>query len=166
MKYFKNVNCVEELKKQYFGLAKKYHSDITKGNDNAMTEINNEYEVLFKKYKNIHRNTKEDVKSDTYEDKKGTSETPEDFKTIILTLLNLNVDIELCGRWLWISGNTKNCKDELKKLNCKWSPAKQMWSWHFDKDSTHYSKKRQTMDYIRGKYGSVKFEKEPTLALN
>ena len=32
-RYFNNVECIEELKKRYFALAKLYHSDITGGSD-------------------------------------------------------------------------------------------------------------------------------------
>ena len=48
--YFTNIKTVEELKKQYFALAKKYHSDITGGSAEIMKEINNEYAELHKKY--------------------------------------------------------------------------------------------------------------------
>lgn len=46
MRNFKNITCIEELKKQYFALAKKYHSDLTGGSDEKMKEINAEYEVV------------------------------------------------------------------------------------------------------------------------
>ena len=58
---FENVNCVEELKKQYFALAKKYHSDITGQSDEKMKELNNEYSELYKKFKDVHLNTKEAI---------------------------------------------------------------------------------------------------------
>ena len=32
-RYFSSVNCIEELKRQYFALAKLYHSDITGGDE-------------------------------------------------------------------------------------------------------------------------------------
>ena len=58
--YFKNVNCIEDLKSQYFTLAKMYHSDINGGNDEDMKAINAEYSELFKKYKDIHKSVRED----------------------------------------------------------------------------------------------------------
>ena len=52
-KYFKAVDCIEELKKQYYRLAKMYHSDINGGGDEAMKEVNAEYSALFAKYKGL-----------------------------------------------------------------------------------------------------------------
>ena len=58
MKYFSNIKTIEELKKQYFALAKKYHSDITGGSDDIMKQINAEYADLHKRYKDIHTSHK------------------------------------------------------------------------------------------------------------
>ena len=35
-----------------------------------------------------------------------------------------NVSIEVIGAFLWVSGNTKPYKEELKALNMKWSNNK------------------------------------------
>ena len=118
-RYFNNVNCIEELKKQYFALAKLYHSDITGGSDEAMKAINAEYSELFKTYKDIHKSIKEDAPEETYTAKESTKEAPEDFINIIRALLNLGLSVELCGRWLWITGDTKAAKEDLTKLGCR-----------------------------------------------
>ena len=159
MKYFTNIKTVEELKKAYFALAKKYHPDMG-GSVEIMKEINNEYETLFEKVKDIHTSVKEDSAEETYTAKAPTNEAPEDFINIIKFLLSLGgLDIELCGRWLWIGGNTKEHKEELKAMGCKWSSSKKLWSWHYDGDATPYHKKHsQDMSHIRSKYGSVSFE--------
>ena len=81
--YFENVKCVEELKKQYFALAKKYHSDITGGSDDKMKELNNEYADLYKVYKDIHASIKEESTEPYYTAKTLTNEAPEDFIKII-----------------------------------------------------------------------------------
>lgn len=155
MKNFKNITCIEELKKQYFALAKKYHSDLTGGSDEKMKEINAEYDELFKKYKDVHASPK----GETYTAKEPTSEAPDDFKNIIDALLRMGLSVELCGRWLWIGGNTKEHKDELKALGCKWAAKKKLWSWHYPEDSVKkYRKGTLSMDSIRGTYGSVAFE--------
>lgn len=160
MKYFTNVKTIEELKKQYFALAKKYHSDITHGSDEIMKEINSEYSDLFRVYKDVHQSIKEDSTEETYTAKTATNEAPEDFINIIKFLLSLGgLDVELCGRWLWIGGNTKEHKDQLKAMGCKWSSNKKLWSWHYDGDATPYHKRHsQDMSHIRSKYGSVSFE--------
>ena len=43
MAYFKNVNTLEELRKQYKELLKQYHPDNANGSTEATQEINAEY---------------------------------------------------------------------------------------------------------------------------
>ena len=162
MKYFTNIKTVEELKKQYFALAKKYHPDTANGSKEIMQEINAEYEALFPRYKDIHQSIKVDSPEDTYTAAQETAETAHDFITIISMLLNLGgLDIELCGRWLWIGGNTKEHKEALKALGCKWSKTKALWSWHYPEDSTrNFRKKGTEMSEIRAKYGSLRFSRD------
>ncbi|RAZ94948.1 J domain-containing protein, partial [Klebsiella oxytoca] len=47
MKYFNNVNTLEELRRQYKELLKKYHPDNPQGSTEACQEINAEYDRLF-----------------------------------------------------------------------------------------------------------------------
>lgn len=53
-KYFKDINTLEELRKQYRDLLKKYHPDNKGGNTKITQEINAEYDRLFKVLKNTH----------------------------------------------------------------------------------------------------------------
>lgn len=155
--YFKKVNSIEELKKQYFALAKKHHSDINGGSDEAMKAINAEYAELFKVYKDIHQNARKDNENATYKAEKATTEAAADFTGIVSELLKMQgVCVELCGRWLWISGNTIKHKDKLKTLGCKWCSKKKMWSWHSPEDSV-YKHRAKEMDEIRSVYGSTTF---------
>lgn len=54
MTYFKNVNTLEELRKQYKELLKKFHPDNANGATEATQEINAEYDKLFKVLKDRH----------------------------------------------------------------------------------------------------------------
>ena len=49
--YFNNPKTLEELRKQYKNLLKKYHPDNVGGSEEATKDINNEYEALFKALK-------------------------------------------------------------------------------------------------------------------
>ena len=48
MTYFKNVETLEELRKQYKQLLKQYHPDNPNGSTEATQQINAEYDKLFK----------------------------------------------------------------------------------------------------------------------
>lgn len=61
MMYFKNVNTLEELRKQYKELLKIHHPD-NGGNVAQMQEINAEYDKLFKVLKNRHESKTTDNK--------------------------------------------------------------------------------------------------------
>ncbi len=52
MKYIKNVETLEELKKAYKKLALKLHPDCG-GNEEEMKILNNEYDELFSKLKKV-----------------------------------------------------------------------------------------------------------------
>lgn len=54
MRYFKNVETLEELRKQYKELLKKYHPDNPNGSTKATQEVNAEYDNLFKVLKDRH----------------------------------------------------------------------------------------------------------------
>ena len=68
----------------------------------------------------------------------------------------------MCGRWLWIGGNTKEHKDALKAAGCRWCSGKKLWSWHFQEEGVPYHKRgrKYSMGYIRTKYGSEKFTRD------
>ena len=152
--WFKNVNCVEDLKKEYKKLAMKHHPDMG-GNTQDMQEINNEYDILFKKLKDVHSTA--DGKVYTSEHK--TTETPEEFKNIINILITLEgINIELCGSWLWVTGNTKEHKETLKSLGFRWSKSKYAWYYH-SADYKKTSKRNFTLNEIRELYGSEEIRK-------
>lgn len=149
MTYFTNVNTLEELKKAYRRLAMKHHPDRG-GSKETMQAINAEYEKLFKILKDKH--------NETADEHHQTTETPEEFIEIISKLINLDgLEIELCGSWLWIGGETKKHKEELKAAGCYWSSNKKLWYWRHPEDARHYHRGSKTIGEIRAKYGSQTF---------
>lgn len=155
MKYIKNVETLEELKKAYKKLALKLHPDCG-GSNEAMAELNNEYDEWFSKLKNTHKNKN----GETYT--KETDETPEQFKEILNRLFALkmdNVAIEIVGTFIWLTGNTKPYKDTLKDLGFRYSPKKYAW-YKAPKDYKKRSHKNYDMDTIRTMYGSQKIKEE------
>lgn len=147
-KYFTAKN-LDGLKAEYRRLVKKYHPDCG-GTDEIMKEINNEHDRLFEDLKAKHN-----AKADEYHQ---TTETAEEFREIIEALLNLDgLVIELCGSWLWISGQTMKHKDALKAAGCRWSSNKKMWYWRHEEEGRRWHKGNRTIGEIRTKYGSQVF---------
>jgi len=143
MTYFTNIESIDQLKKTYRKLAFKHHPD--KGGDaEIMKAINAEYEVLFKKF-----NVTDGVAGESkYNMNDG-------FREMINRIINLEgLEIEICGLWVWVSGNTKEHKEVLKESGFFWASKKKMWYWRPDEAKVRGSSGIKDMDYIRNMYGS------------
>lgn len=147
--YFTQCKTLDELKAEYRRLAMKHHPD--RGGDTAtMQRINAEYETRFEELKNEHNATRDEAHQ--------TNEAPADFIRIIEALLKLDgVEVELCGCWLWIGGNTYQHKDALKAAGCRWSQNKQRWYWRPLYGTSAHHRGTQSLGMIRAKYGSQRF---------
>ena len=147
MKYFVNIETIEELKKAYKELAKKLHPDLG-GNKEKFQEMNNEYDLLFKSLKANKKANKTKVKDN------------DNFKDIINELIKYNeLTIEIIGSWLWISGNTYPLRDMIKNLGLLWSIGRKNWYYTADNiehNNTHYKKK--TYDELKQSYGYTKIK--------
>lgn len=149
MKFFANCETLDELKAEYRRLAMKHHPD--RGGDvETMKAINAEHDALFELLKKQH--------NDSADEYHQTTETAEEFREVIAALLKLDgLTVELCGCWLWISGNTREHKEALKAAGCRWSKQKMMWYWRHPEDKRSYYRSKSTMSDIRQKYGSQVF---------
>lgn len=160
MKWFINSQTLEELKKQYKKLAVKNHPDVG-GTVEDMQEINAEYDILFAKLKNIH----ETAEGKTYTSKNETSETSNEFKDIINRLITLNdITIEICGSWLWITGNTYQHREALKHMRFRFSKSKNAWYYHTDVYRKNHGR-TFSLEEIRDLYGSETVKANPQLKL-
>ena len=111
-KYFETCKTLDELKAEYRKAALANHPDAG-GSKEAMQEVNAAYKEAFERLKH-QQNTA--AAADTSGRVKATAEAPEDFIQIIAALLKLDgLEVELCGRWLWIGGNTK----EIGRASCR-----------------------------------------------
>lgn len=160
MKWFQEIDNLNELRKLYRKLVVKYHPD-NGGSEEIIKEINAEYECLFKRLKNDFEH------KDTYKNATDKQRQQYDWqkdKQIREMVMQLSrfrdITVEIIGVWIWVS-NCYEYRKELKELGFHWAKQKQMWYLHFD-DFHKFSAKPASMSYIREKYGfvEVKFNTE------
>lgn len=142
-KWFTNVTTIEQLRKQYRELLKKYHLDNENGSVEVTQEINAEYDLVFSIL-----SKEEHSDSQSY-----TQEENEQFKTILNAIIGYNITIEIIGNWIWCF-NCYAYKDQLKSLGFTWCSKKKAWVWHSGEYHRHH-KKEIPLNDIRTKYGSA-----------
>lgn len=152
-KWFENPTTLEELKAQYKKLAFANHPDMG-GSTEAMQEINAEYEKLCAELATVHKN----AEGEFYWTPADKAEAPNEFIEIIEKLIHMDgITVELCGSWLWVTGDTKPHKDALKEMKFRWSANKSAWYFHHGTFHKR-GKDLKTLDEIRIMYGSERFE--------
>ncbi len=154
MKYFTNIKTLDELKKAYRKLAAKLHPD-NGGSTEEMKKLNAEYDEMFKKVKNFRTS----ASGETYESKTETTETAAMFREVIEKIINLNVDIDICGSWVWVTGSTYEVKDILKAAGFRWANNKKAWYWHSPEDGSR-NRKKMTLDEIKALHGCESVKKK------
>ena len=122
MAYFKDVNTLEQLRKQYRDLLKIHHPD-NGGNVSDMQEINAEYDKLFKALKDKHESKSADSKEENA--KTDFSNMKYDFsedaklREMLSKITSFDgITIEVCGNWIW-AFDSYNYRKELKELGFK-----------------------------------------------
>lgn len=138
MTYFNKCENLDELRAEYRRLIKLHHPDVG-GNAETMKAINNEYDLRFDELK------------------RGTphaGETPDAYRAAVESLLHLQgIIIELCGSWLWVTGNTYVYRETLKAAGYRFAAKKRAWYWH-PEDAYTTGRGKKTLEQIRMRYGS------------
>lgn len=91
----------------------------------------------------------------------------EEISLALNKIINLHgLIIEVCGAWVWVSGNTKEHWPVLKEAGFKFSPPKKMVYFRPHYASTRrYKKDGLSMDDIRNKYGADNIKAKKTFYL-
>jgi len=111
MKYFRHCKSLDEVKSEYKKLTQHYlPTETNPGYEAMMTLVDREYVEISQRPK---------VKQQSQE----IQEEFLVFPKIVKELISLELNLEICGSWLWVSGNTYNHSDKLKELGLKFSPA-------------------------------------------
>lgn len=145
MNYFANITDLTELKKTYKKLALQLHPD--RGGKTAdFQEMSNQYEKALKLLLS-GKMTSEEFENELKID--------EQMREALNQIINLNVNIEVVGSWIWLTGNTYPVKDDIKKAGFKFASKKKAWYWN-DGTFKKFSNKTLSLDEIKGKYGAQK----------
>ena len=160
MKYFKNTETLEELRKQYKELLKTHHPD-NGGNVADMQEINSEYDQLFKVLKDKHESKTADSDKGKADFNKKYYDFAEDkaLRDMLNKIIGFNgVKIEIIGNWIWCF-DSYGYRKELKELGFKYAGQKKAWYYHTEafRKKGH---KALSMDDIRNYYGSTEVQPE------
>jgi len=135
---FKNVSELAEAKKLYKKLAKQLHPDVG-GTDEEFKLLNNVYTDILQNGLYFSNEVKFDL----------------DLEKIISKILHFeNIEIEIIGKWIWINGDTKAIKEDLKSLGFRWASKKKMWYYGELKKTSN--RKEKDINEIRSTYGSQK----------
>lgn len=151
MKWFTNVRTVEELRKQYRQLMKKYHPDVGGSTEDAK-QINAEYDRLYAVLSRQEAQERPQGEQDTTEDKAAEDKA---IRAVLDALAGIDADVEIIGSWVWVTRNSFPYKELLKSLNFRYASRKRAWYFHAD-EYHRRSKREVSLDEIREKYGSQK----------
>ncbi len=134
------------MKKAYRKACIKYHPDRNPAGLEMMKAVNVAYQFLQEiSYNGVERPIHDEVNSDF-------GEILNEAINAVIGLSGIN--IEVCGAWVWLSGNTKQHKEKIKASGYWW--AKKKAAWYFrPADYKSRNKGDWDMDKIRDKYGSV-----------
>ena len=135
LKEFQDIEGINEAKKIYKTLAKKLHPEIG-GSEEDFKILNEIYNNLIEHKIYFSNSSKFDIELE---------------KIISLILHFENINIELVGSWIWVSGDTKEIKEKLKEIGFKWASKKKMWYYGEMKAKNPNPK---SMEEIKTKYGS------------
>lgn len=133
----------EDIKLAYRKACSLYHPDRNPAGLEMMKVVNGAWEAL-----------QDYVKGCVSEEGIEVENFGEEINEALNKIIHLGLTIEICGSWVWVSGDTRPHKDTLKEAGFKWAPKKMMW--HFSpKGERSYSRGKYTMDEIRIMHGSV-----------
>ena len=149
---------INDIKRVYRKLASANHPDKG-GNTETMQLINTAFAELCKFFESGNQTL--DVNELGNEEAKKF-----DFNFIMALKKMHGVKIEVCGYWVWLSGDTYSHHEAIKALGFKFSGAKKSWYWSPTINQSSYRRGCKSMKGIRVQYGSTIIPTEPQVAIN
>lgn len=160
-KYFKNVESLEELRKQYKTLLKKYHPDCG-GSEEITKEIIAEYERLFAELEKGDKYDRTNADETKAHNTKYNTTVDAELRAAVERIIRFEgLKIEIVGYWVYVTGNTYSYKDVFPTLKYWYAPGKKCWYWGGSDDYKPTKGYRgHSMKRNRAKYGSEIVETE------
>jgi len=152
--FFVNCHSVDELKKEFRRLAFIHHPDKG-GSNEAMQALNTEFTSR------LSYITTSASQDDVNYDAETETTIGEMYRDVIEKIIHLpNIKVEICGSWIWVSGETKPVHNALKNAGLWWASKKEKWYWKPPEQPRKHRRKPMSMSWIRQRYGSVNIEPE------
>jgi hypothetical protein len=137
------------IKDAYRHACATYHPDRNPAGLEMMKSVNAAYDVL------------RDYSGVIDEPDKGGNYAAQLYSALQIAVTLTGVSIEVCGAWVWLSGNTLVHCDTLRKSKetlpdnngFRWAPKKKMW-YYRPQDWRSFSRGSWSMDEIRDEYGA------------
>ena len=143
-----NVLDEVQTKKLFIQLAHQYHPDKG-GNTEIMQKLKKAYQTHLNKVRSGE-----------------IKENQDEIDRELIEKVNLiskyrDIEIEILGSWIWVTGNTKTHKEDLKSYGFLFAPKKEAWYYRREEDHKSHSRGDYSLEEIREKYSS-KFDRSKT----
>jgi hypothetical protein len=138
--YFSNIKSVNDIKSHYRALAMQFHPDRNPAPDatRIMQEINAAYVAALEASDGFTEIGSDD-KEHTYHYNPEHEQAIMDKINELIGLKLAGIEIWLIGKWIWVMGNTRPVKEELKKAGLIWHGKRLAWYWKPYYGKTHYN---------------------------
>lgn len=133
----------EIIKQAYRKACSTYHPDRNPAGLEMMKMVNQAYDVLRNETGTAQNNASKD----------DLSSYGEEIFNALSKIIHLGFDIEICGSWVWLHGDTKPHKELIKESGFMWAPKKALW-YYRPADYKSKGRGKFSMDEIRTKHGS------------
>lgn len=139
-----NEVTLEMVKKAYRQACKTYHPDVNPAGTAMMQAVNEAYKSLCAEVFPI-----------TFNEGDISSNYGEELNNALNAIIScMDLVIEICGAWIWVSGDTKANKEILKEAGYFWSKQKSMWYFRPKTQKRCFYRGQSSIGEIRAKYGS------------
>lgn len=134
---------IDDIKLAYRKACSQYHPDRNPAGLEMMKVVNAAYDAL-----------QDHISVTGFDDSEESNDYGDEINNALNAIIHLGLNIEVCGSWLWVSGDTKPHKDVLKEAGFKWAPKKMMWHYR-PSDYKSFNRGKWDMDKIRQTHGST-----------